>query len=197
MATVAARATDSIHWVVVGLGNPWPIASRTSRHNFGLLQLERLANKLNATWKFSFSMLAYTANVEAGESRLKLVWPMVPYNATGFCIRKLLQNQRSSLEEWKESGGILVLHDDLDKPFFSSSFKNGGSCGGNNGLLSVSEAFGSNAFHRLRIGIGRPGDGKSRDPKLIVPYVLGKISEADEHKLIEMVLEPNIEAIIA
>ena len=50
--------------------------------------------------------------------------------------------------------------------------KSGGGHGGHNGVRDIAKALGTNDFHRLRIGIGRPkGDG--------IDYVLGEPSKQD------------------
>jgi PTH1 family peptidyl-tRNA hydrolase len=51
---------------------------------------------------------------------------------------------------------ILVIHDELDLPPGRLRFKVGGGNAGNYGLESISKHLGSTAFHRLRIGIGKP-----------------------------------------
>jgi len=67
-----------------------------------------------------------------------------------------------------------VAYDELDLPVGEVKLKTGGGHGGHNGVRDIIKALGTNDFHRLRIGIGRP-TGKGVD------YVLGvpPKSEAD------------------
>jgi PTH1 family peptidyl-tRNA hydrolase len=51
---------------------------------------------------------------------------------------------------------VVVVHDELDLPFGALKIKRGGSTAGHNGVGSVAQAFRSNDFYRVRIGIGRP-----------------------------------------
>ena len=75
---------------------------------------------------------------------------------------------------------ILVAHDELDLPPGVAKFKLGGGHGGHNGLKDIISKLGNNPnFHRLRVGIGHPGDKNK-----VVGFVLGK-PPASEQKLID------------
>lgn len=69
---------------------------------------------------------------------------------------------------------ILIAHDELDFPPGICRLKSGGGHGGHNGLRDVISALGSREFHRLRIGIGHPGDARD-----VTDYVLKKASKTD------------------
>jgi PTH1 family peptidyl-tRNA hydrolase len=51
---------------------------------------------------------------------------------------------------------LLVIHDDIDLVFGKIKIKQKGGDGGHKGVMSLIEAFGSGAFVRIRVGIGRP-----------------------------------------
>lgn len=51
---------------------------------------------------------------------------------------------------------ILVFHDSLSHKPLSLHPRLGGSANGHNGVTSVINAIASPAFHRVRVGIGRP-----------------------------------------
>ena len=68
-------------------------------------------------------------------------------------------------------------------------FKAGGSAAGNRGVLSIEEALGTRAFHRLRLGIGKPPD-----PSRGAEYVLSPFRE-EELPVVERVLEAAKEAV--
>ena len=57
---------------------------------------------------------------------------------------------------------ILIVHDDLELPLGKAKLQKGGGLQGHNGLRSIKERIGSDAFYRLRIGIGRPQHGDVR-----------------------------------
>jgi peptidyl-tRNA hydrolase, PTH1 family len=71
---------------------------------------------------------------------------------------------------------MLVISDDLDLPFGKLRMRRSGSSGGHNGLRSIITYFGEE-FPRLRIGIGRDGEGEAID------RVLGKFSEVEQRAL--------------
>jgi PTH1 family peptidyl-tRNA hydrolase len=77
---------------------------------------------------------------------------------------------------------ILVIHDDIDLVFGKIKIKQKGGEGGHNGVRSLIEAWGSGAFIRLRIGIGRP-----QTQQEIKAYVLGRF-DAQEERLLEDVI---------
>ena len=85
---------------------------------------------------------------------------------------------------------ILVAHDELDIPSGSVRLKEGGGHGGHNGLRDIiNHLSGNKQFHRLRIGIGHPGNSKQ-----VHNYVLSPASKADQ-KCIDACIDEAIAAI--
>ncbi|MDE2496735.1 MAG: aminoacyl-tRNA hydrolase, partial [Xanthomonadaceae bacterium] len=77
---------------------------------------------------------------------------------------------------------LLVVHDDLDLPPGTARLKFDGGHGGQNGLRDIMAQLGHGRFHRLRIGIGHPGD-RNR----VTPWVLGNPSTADEDAMLDAI----------
>jgi PTH1 family peptidyl-tRNA hydrolase len=74
---------------------------------------------------------------------------------------------------------ILVAHDELDLPPGVAKLKQGGGHGGHNGLRDIIAQLGNqNTFHRLRLGIGHPGDASK-----VSGFVLGRAPRAEQEKL--------------
>lgn len=69
---------------------------------------------------------------------------------------------------------VLVVHDELELPLGTVSFKWSGGLGGHNGLRSTKQVFGTADFWRLRFGLTKPTD---RD---IASYVLGKFTPDEQ-----------------
>ena len=69
---------------------------------------------------------------------------------------------------------LLVVVDDLSLPFGALRMKPSGSDGGHNGLKHIASVLGTQAYARLRFGIGNdfPRGGQ-------IDYVLGHFSEED------------------
>jgi PTH1 family peptidyl-tRNA hydrolase len=147
--------------LIAGLGNPGPTYQWT-RHNAGFLFLDRLAHLENiAITRKSFSGLAGEWN--RGDSRLVLLKPQTFMNLSGRSVMQALQFYKIPLSH------LIVVHDELDLPFGTARFKQGGGHGGHNGLRSIMEQLGKGDFIRLRIGIGKPVHGDTAN------YVLGHI----------------------
>ena len=56
-----------------------------------------------------------------------------------------------------ESQDIIVLHDDVDVDFSKVKARVGGSDGGHKGVRSIISCLGSKEFHRIKLGVGKPG----------------------------------------
>jgi PTH1 family peptidyl-tRNA hydrolase len=135
--------------LVVGLGNPGSQYART-RHNVGWLVMDRLADR--AGWA-GRGRQRDASSVVGGRFRgldLTLVQPMTYMNDSGLAVRKVLARERAPL------GDLLVVADDFALPFGKLRFREGGGHGGHNGLRSIIEELNTEAFSRLRIGIGEP-----------------------------------------
>jgi PTH1 family peptidyl-tRNA hydrolase len=161
-------------YIVAGLGNPGPTYQWT-RHNAGFLFLDRIAQRESISiTKKSFSGLCGEWNC-AGH-RLTLLKPQTFMNLSGNAVMQALQFHKLPL------ASLIVIHDELDLPFGTVRFKNGGGHGGHNGLRSIMENLGKGDFIRLRIGIGKSPHGDTTS------HVLGKIPP-EQMELLDKVLD--------
>ena len=157
-------------YIVAGLGNPGPTYQWT-RHNAGFLFLDRLADAENSSMgKKSFS--GTTGEWVFNGKRLILLKPLTFMNLSGKAVMQALQFYKLPLSN------LIVVHDELDLPFGTVRFKQGGGHGGHNGLRSIMEQLGKGDFLRLRIGIGKAlhGDTTSHVLGNIPPEQMEKIS---------------------
>lgn len=171
-----------INKIVVGLGNPGE-PYRQTRHNIGWMVLDRLADR--AGWDGRGRSRDASA-VVGGRFRgldVLLAKPQTYMNDSGLAVRKLLARERAPLTE------VLVVVDDFALPFGKLRFREGGGPGGHNGLRSIIGEMGSEAFSRLRIGIGAP-DGR------FVDHVLTKF-EPDERQRLDELLDAAADAVEA
>ena len=153
--------------LAVGLGNPGQRYART-RHNVGFLVIDTLASRLSANqWRARFE--AECSMVQMNQTCLVLVKPMTFMNLSGRAVRQLVTWYRAPLDR------LLVIYDDVDLPFGALRVRLGGSSGGHHGVESIITALGSGQFARLRIGIGRPSDGRD-----VTEHVLSRFSEEEE-----------------
>ncbi len=149
--------------MIVGLGNPGPKFSNT-RHNAGAMTVARIEAEK--------------------EIPQKVLIPSSFMNECGPEIAK------AANKNGLEPNEILVIHDDIDLPPGEWKYKAGGSAGGHNGLRSLITALGSDDFHRLRIGVGRPFPHKPTTPaeeEVVSEYVLSPVSEVEREKIDQVI----------
>lgn len=136
--------------LIVGLGNPG-IQYEVTKHNIGWLALDQLSFYDKLIWKDKFK--AKYAQLSIDGEMVVFLKPQTYMNLSGESVVAAAQFFKVPLAE------VLVVHDELDLPYGTLSFKSGGGLAGHNGLKSIAELSGTNAFLRLRMGIGRPVHG--------------------------------------
>lgn len=169
--------SDSIQ-LIVGLGNPGAEYEHT-RHNAGAWLVERLARseRINLLPERKFHGLYGKGRI--GGQDCWLLIPTTFMNLSGQAVQALANFYKLTPEQ------ILVVHDELDLPAGQARFKLGGGHGGQNGLRDIISKLGNNQnFHRLRIGIGHPGD-KSK----VTGHVLGKPTAAEQKLMDDVITE--------
>lgn len=129
-------------YLIAGLGNPGAEYENT-RHNIGFM----VADAMGGAASFATSELALTTEIVHEGRTLFLIKPTTFMNLSGRAVRRHLQLHGLAPEN------LLVITDDISLPF--GDVRVGGSDGGHNGLKSVTEELGTNAYTRLRVGVGR------------------------------------------
>lgn len=156
-------------YLIVGLGNIGPEYAGT-RHNIGF----RVADALAEARGLSFSTERYgdIARGRLKNKQIVILKPSTYMNLSGNAVRY-----------WKEKEGIemqniLVIVDDIALPFGAIRMKPSGSDAGHNGLKNIAQMLGSQAYPRLRFGIG---DNYPRGCQ--IDYVLGQFSPEEREAL--------------
>jgi len=133
--------------LIVGLGNPGSEYEDT-RHNVGFAVVDALAERAKLD-------LSYDGRAEAlvGEGRLRgrpviLAKPLTFMNRSGQSVRALMHRYGLDPAE------LLVVYDDVNLPLGKIRLRERGSAGGHNGVQDVIDRLGTDAFPRLRLGIG-------------------------------------------
>ncbi|MBQ7255148.1 MAG: aminoacyl-tRNA hydrolase [Oscillospiraceae bacterium] len=173
---------SSVNWLIVGLGNPGSQYDRT-RHNAGFLALDRLAEQLGAKVN-RVRFRAMTAQATIGGEKVLLMKPQTFMNASGLSVQPAAAFYKIPPER------ILVLFDDISLPPGKVRIRAEGSAGGHNGLKSIISALGSQAFPRVKIGVGE----KPHPDYDLKDWVLSKPS-AQESKLIDSALDHAVSAV--
>lgn len=113
---------------------------------------------------------------ENAPSKIFLLKPQTYMNASGESIIELANFYKLKANE------ILVVHDELELPLGTISFKWSGGLGGHNGLRSTKTVLGTADFWRLRFGIGRPNNAD------VAAYVLSPFT-SDERITLEQTFQ--------
>lgn len=158
--------------LIVGLQNPGSDYALT-RHNVGAWFVESLAKLHHTSFRTDKKCHAQMALCGQGASACKLLLPLSFMNHSGQSVRACCDYYQLSPRD------ILVVHDDLDLAVGRIKLKMGGGHGGHNGLRDIMSHLGTDAFHRLRIGIGHPGD-KTK----VVDHVLNQPSLAEKKQIL-------------
>jgi PTH1 family peptidyl-tRNA hydrolase len=137
------------------LGNPGGEFAG-SRHNVGADAVALLATRHGERLKRSREA-ALVAEVRIGVLRLALAFPQTYMNDSGRAVAPLVR--RFGIEDL---ASLVVVHDELDLPLGVVKVKSGGGLAGHNGLRSIKAHLHSDAFTRVRIGIGKPPGGKEQ-----------------------------------
>ncbi len=142
----SASASRPITHLLVGLGNPGK-EYRFTRHNAGFLCLDTVCERYNCTTDRSkFKALVGEATI--ADARVLVMRPQTFMNASGEAVAAAAQFYKI------EPDHIIVCSDDINLPVGGMRVRGNGSDGGQRGLRSIIDELGSDAFPRVRFGIG-------------------------------------------
>jgi PTH1 family peptidyl-tRNA hydrolase len=175
-------AGEHVDHIVIGLGNPEGRLA-TTRHNVGHRVVDALASRLGARWERRPTALVAPAPL--GPGRTWLVKLLAPMNMAGAALGTLAR------EIDVDPSGIILVHDDLDRPAGTVGVRMRGSHGGHNGVRSILERFQSDEFPRVKIGIGRPAPPQRVDRYVLEPFT------PDEQAVIDAAVARAVEQVTA
>jgi len=142
--------------LIVGLGNPGDKYFET-KHNVGFMLLDKICKDLNLKFTADKIFQAEVASTFISGEKVYFVKPSTFMNESGKAVHALLTYYGLDVED------LLVIYDDLDM-----------EVGKINGIKSIIKHIGTQEFKRIKIGIGRPRNGKT-----VVHHVLGKFEKDD------------------
>jgi PTH1 family peptidyl-tRNA hydrolase len=169
--------------LIVGLGNPGR-EYESSRHNAGFWLVDELARRHAGSFRMEPKFRAEMARVQLAGAERWLVKPQDFMNNSGRVTAAVAAFYKV------DAAALLVAHDELDLQPGTLRLKTGGGAGGHNGLKDLIAHFGD-AFWRLRIGVGHPGN---RD--LVTPYLLGRTGSAEREEVAQA-LPAAADAVVA
>jgi PTH1 family peptidyl-tRNA hydrolase len=141
--------------LIVGLGNPGLRYART-RHNAGFDAVDIAATRQQWVWDTRRSR-ALLASGTVDENKVVLAKPQTYMNESGIAVSELVRFYKI------DRADLLVICDDLDLPLGRIRLRPDGSAGGQHGLESIISYLGTNAFARIKIGVGRPANGRGEN----------------------------------
>lgn len=164
----ATGLSGPVSWIICGLGNPGRKYENT-RHNAGFCVLDRLAE----TYRIRIDRLKFQGvcgDGYIGEQHVLLLKPQTFMNASGRSVREALAFYKL------DASRLIVLCDDVSLPCGRIRVRAKGSDGGHNGLKDIIYQLGTDAFPRVRVGVG----AKPRPDYELAAWVLSPLSPEEQ-----------------
>ncbi|MCD8130073.1 MAG: aminoacyl-tRNA hydrolase [Lachnospiraceae bacterium] len=169
-------------YVICGLGNPGKEYEHT-RHNTGFDTLDMLAEK----YGISVKELKHKGLIGKGiinGQKVILVKPLTFMNSSGDCVRAVTDFYKVDVER-----ELIIIYDDIALPPGRIRVRPKGSAGGHNGVKSIIAQLGTEAFARVRVGVGGVPAGRDQ-----IGHVLGRFS-AEDRVLAQKGMEKAVKAV--
>ncbi len=173
-------------WLVAFLGNPGQKYEKT-RHNAGFMAADFLAAEKGIRFK-TLKYKALTDKCSIGGAGAFVMKPQTFMNLSGEAIQPAAAFYKIAPER------IIVVCDDTALPLGRLRIRRQGSAGGHNGLKSIISSLGTDAFLRVKIGVGAPNN-----PNIdLIDWVIGRMSDGDYNELLKSSREAvrAVEAIV-
>lgn len=158
--------------LIAGLGNPGDKYNGT-RHSIGFAVIDKLADKLGTS--FNSDKKCPSAESSLDLKKIILIKPYEFMNLSGNGVSLFMRKNGITPSQ------LLVIHDEIDFEFAKCKMKIGGGHAGHNGLRDIIAKIGSADFHRLRVGVAKPTDGRP-----VADYVLSKFLPEEKARLNEI-----------
>lgn len=163
---------DMKRYLIACLGNMGPEYIDT-RHNAGFMVADTIADAAGVP--FESKRYGDMAVVKVKNCELLLLKPSTFMNLSGVAVRYWMNKEKLPLDQ------LLVVVDDFALPFGTIRIRKQGSDAGHNGLKNIAAQLGTQAYARLRFGVGNgfPRGGQ-------IDYVLGKFPPEEMAKMPEV-----------
>ncbi len=149
---------------LVGLGNPGS-KYKDTKHNIGFKVIDDVIYK----FKLKNYVEKYMSIVfHIKDKDIYLLKPQTFMNNSGIALKQFVEKTKIEPQD------ILIIYDDMDLEIGSIKLKPSGGSGGHNGVESIIRELRTQAFPRLRVGVGRPASKEQ-----VVDYVLSSFEYKD------------------
>lgn len=169
------KSSGGISWLIVCLGNPGKQYENT-RHNIGFMTADELERR-DGTKVNKLKYRALTAEMKLGGERVLVMKPQTYMNLSGEAVKLAGAFYKIPPER------VLVISDDVSLPLGKLRIRANGSAGGHNGLKNIIQHLGTDAFPRIKIGVGAPNHPEQE----MVDWVIGNFTPAEKKVVSEAV----------
>ena len=167
--------------LIIGLGNPGSKYAGT-RHNIGFELIDRLADSMSVRMGTGKGPYLVGKSNHAGHP-VYLLKSTTYMNNSGNAVQQAIHWYKEDI------GDCLICYDDLDLDLGTIRLRPRGSAGGHNGIKDIINKLGTNAFPRLRIGIGNDFPRGQQIKHVLSPF------SAEEQKVIDSTLDQAVDAV--
>ena len=174
------KKSGGVQWLLVCLGNPGKEYANT-RHNIGFLAADALEKRTGVKFN-KLKYRALTGEVTLGGQRVLVVKPQTYMNLSGEAVKLAGGFYKIPPER------ILVLYDDVSLPLGKLRIRASGSAGGHNGIKNIIAHLGTDAFPRIKVGVGAPQQEDG-----LVDWVIGSFT-ASERKVVDEAIDRALDA---
>lgn len=161
------KKSGPIDWIVVFLGNPGPKYELT-RHNAGFMAADCCEKDLGVSITRS-RFKSLTAQTKLDGRGLLLLKPQTFMNLSGEAAAQAASFYKVPPER------VIVVSDDVSLPVGRLRVRTKGSAGGHNGIKSLISCLGTDAFPRVKLGVGSPAHPEYE----MIDWVLGRFEGED------------------
>lgn len=174
MFSIAKKAGSAgpIEFLIVGLGNPGKKYENT-RHNAGFMAIDALSSKCNITVdRIKFKGMCGEGIL--AQKKVLLLKPSTFMNLSGESVQEAMNFYKIPPEK------VLIIYDDISLDPGKLRIRRKGSDGGHNGIKNIIYLSGSDAFPRIKIGVG-----KKPNPNWdLADWVLSHFTENEQKELL-------------
>lgn len=176
------NSNSSVDYIIVGLGNPGRQYEGT-RHNCGFEAVDRLCDKHNCQMK-KIRFKSTTGECRINGAKCLVMKPSTYMNLSGEAVVQAMNFYKVQPSQ------VIVIYDDISLDVGKMRIRMKGSDGGHNGMKNIIYLTGSDAFPRIKLGVGK----KPHPDYDLKDWVLGRFSSSDS-KIMSDVFDNAAEAV--
>jgi len=169
------KSSGGVGWLLVCLGNPGKQYENT-RHNIGFMTADEIERRSGVKIN-KLRYRALTGEVRLGGERVLVMKPQTYMNLSGEAVKLAGAFYKIPPDH------VIVISDDVSLPLGKLRIRANGSAGGHNGLKNIIQHLGTDAFPRIKVGVGAPEHPEHE----MVDWVIGNFTPAEKKVVAEAV----------